>query len=198
MRRLALLAAPLMLGAAPLPRVDMATAILPPPATPGDAVLPFIKVSAGKIALVHARIIDGTGAAPTEDRTLLIDGGRIAAIQPGGDPVPIGYRTIDARGQTILPGWVGMHNHMYYQVLPNLTSLMKYEPPVIVPEMAFSSPKMYLAAGVTTMRTTGAVEPTTDINIKRTIDRGELVGPHMDVTGPYLRSEEHTSELQSH
>lgn len=56
----------------------------------------------------------------------------------------------------------------------------------MVPEMAFSWPKIYLAGGVTTMRTTGAVEPSTDINIKRAIDRGDLAGPHMDVTGPYL------------
>jgi hypothetical protein len=52
--------------------------------------------------------------------------------------------------------------------------------------MTFSAPRLYLANGVTTMRTTGSVEPYSDLNVKRAIDRGELVGPHMDVTGPYL------------
>jgi imidazolonepropionase-like amidohydrolase len=52
--------------------------------------------------------------------------------------------------------------------------------------MTFSSPRLYLAAGVTTLRTTGSVEPYTDLNMKHMIDAGALPGPHMDVTGPYL------------
>jgi hypothetical protein len=52
--------------------------------------------------------------------------------------------------------------------------------------MTFSAPRLYLANGVTTMRTTGSVEPYTDLSLKREIDAGHLVGPHLDVTGPYL------------
>ncbi|HEX4712869.1 amidohydrolase family protein [Phenylobacterium sp.] len=52
--------------------------------------------------------------------------------------------------------------------------------------MTFSSPRLYLAAGVTTMRTTGSVEPYADLNVKSLIDSGAMAGPHMDVTGPYL------------
>src|SRR6059058_6095410 len=52
--------------------------------------------------------------------------------------------------------------------------------------MSFSAPRLYLAAGVTTMRTTGSVEPYTDLALKREIDAGHLVGPHLDVTSPYL------------
>ncbi|WP_296611274.1 hypothetical protein [Sphingomonas sp.] len=177
----------LLLGAAATPaKVDMAAAILPPLAAPGKAVVPFVKYGAGRIALAHVRIIDGTGAPAADDRMVLIDGGTIAGIGAGGGAVPGEYRVIDATGQTVMPGIVGMHDHMYYAARPNLTSEGKSEPPIMVPEMAFSSPRMYLAAGVTTMRTTGAVEPATDVNIKRAIDRGELPGPHMDVTGPYL------------
>src|SRR5258708_6574395 len=36
------------------------------------------------------------------------------------------------------------------------------------------------------MRTTGSVEPYVDLNVKSLIDGGGMVGPHMDVTGPYL------------
>jgi imidazolonepropionase-like amidohydrolase len=52
--------------------------------------------------------------------------------------------------------------------------------------MTFSAPRQYLAAGVTTMRTTGSVEPYADLNVKAQVDAGKLAGPHMDVTGPYL------------
>lgn len=184
MRRMIPLAA-LLLGAAPTPTFDIAAAILPPPALPGKSVQPFVKVAAGKIALVHVRIIDGTGAPAQDDRLLLIDGGRIAAIGAGSDPVPAGYRTIDATGQTVMPGIVGMHDHQYYIAAPNIGP-GGFDPPLMVPQMTFSSPRLYLAAGVTTLRTTGSVEPYTDLNMKAAIDAGTLPGPHMDVTGPYL------------
>ena len=86
----------------------------------------------------------------------------------------------------MFPGSSGMHDHMYYIARPNLAADGSSEPPLMVPQMTFSSPRLYLAAGVTTLRTTGSVEPYTDLNLRTLIDRGELVGPHMDVTGPYL------------
>ncbi len=176
--------AALLTGAAPPGKVDMAARILPPAAEPGPAVKPFVAMPAGRIALVHARVIDGTGAPALEDRTVLIDGARIAAVTTGA--APNGYLTIDASGDTVLPGIVGMHDHQYYIARPNLDSAGHSEPPLVVPQMTFSSPRLYLAAGVTTLRTTGSVEPYSDLNMKRLIDAGTLPGPHMDVTGPYL------------
>ncbi|MBA3895989.1 MAG: amidohydrolase family protein [Sphingomonadaceae bacterium] len=164
----------------------MAARVLPPAAAPGDTVRPFVKVPAGRIALVHVRVIDGTGAPAFADRTVLIDGARVAGVQAGGDAVPTGYRIIDATGMSVIPGIVGMHDHQYYIARPNLTAEGKSEPPLMVPQMTFSSPRLYLASGVTTLRTTGSVEPYTDLNMKRLIDAGTLPGPHMDVTGPYL------------
>ena len=163
-----------------------AAPVLAPPAMLGPDVQPFVHIPAGQIAITHLRIIDGTGAAPIEDATLLIDGAKIAAVQPAGAPVPAGYRTIDGTGETALPGIVGMHNHLYYLERPNLDAQGHFEQPIIIPQMTFSAPRLYLANGVTTMRTTGSVEPYTDLSLKREIDAGHLVGPHLDVTSPYL------------
>ena len=85
-----------------------------------------------------------------------------------------------------MPGIVGMHNHLFYVARPNLDSRRHFDDPVLVPEMIFSAPRLYLAGGVTTMRTTGSVETYADLNLKRDIDAGKLPGPHLDVTGPYL------------
>ncbi|HEX2687399.1 MAG TPA: amidohydrolase family protein, partial [Kofleriaceae bacterium] len=74
----------------------------------------------------------------------------------------------------------------FYIARPNIDEHWNSEPPLVVPEMMFSSPRLYLAAGVTTMRTTGSVEPYADLNLAREIDDGKLIGPHIDVTGPYL------------
>jgi imidazolonepropionase-like amidohydrolase len=166
--------------------VTLAAPVLAPPPQLGPDVQPFVQVPAGQIAITHLRIIDGTGAAPIEDATLLIDGAKIGAVLPAGAAVPAGYRTIDGSGETAMPGIVGMHNHLFYLQRPNIDAAGHFEQPIIVPQMTFSAPRLYLAGGVTTMRTTGSVEPYTDLALKREIDAGHLVGPHLDVTGPYL------------
>jgi imidazolonepropionase-like amidohydrolase len=160
--------------------------VLAPPPQLGPDVQPFVQVPAGQIAITHVRIIDGTGATPLEDQTLLIDGPKIAAVQLASAPIPAGYRRIDGTGETAMPGIVGMHNHLFYLQRPNIDPSGHFEQPIIVPQMTFSAPRLYLANGVTTMRTTGSVEPYTDVALKREIDAGHLVGPHLDVTGPYL------------
>lgn len=160
--------------------------VLAPPAALGPGVQPFVSLPAGKLAIEHVRIIDGTGAAPLEDRILLIDGSKIASVLGPGSPVPVGYRTLDGTGETVLPGLVGMHDHMFYIARPNIDASGHFDDPLVVPQMTFSAPRLYLANGVTTMRTTGSVEPYADLNVKLQIDSGKMVGPHIDVTGPYL------------
>lgn len=163
-----------------------AAPVLAPPVAPGPDVQPFVRVAAGKTAITHVRVIDGTGAAPVEDRTVLIDGSTIAAVQDSAAQLPAGYRAIDGTGMTVIPGIVGMHDHLFYLERPNLDASGHSEEPIIVPQMTFSAPRLYLAGGVTTLRTTGSVEPYTDLSLKREIDAGHLVGPHLNVTGPYL------------
>lgn len=179
------IAALLLMAAAPA-KIDIAARILPRAAAVGEAVKPFVKFHEGKLALVHVKVIDGTGAAAQPDRTLLIKDGKIASIQPGGSAVPTDYRVIDATGKSVVPGIVGMHDHQFYIARPNL-SPAGFDDPVIIPQMTYSSPRMYLAAGVTTLRTTGSMEPYADLNMKALIDSGQSPGPHMDVTAPYLQ-----------
>jgi len=163
-----------------------AAPVLAPPPILGPDVQAFVKVQGGRIAISHVRVIDGTGAAAVEDQTILIDGARIAAMQPASSAIPADYRVIDGSGETVIPGLVGMHNHLFYLQRPNLDPSGHFEQPIIIPQMTFSAPRLYLANGVTTMRTTGSVETYTDLALKREIDAGHLVGPHLDVTGPYL------------
>jgi imidazolonepropionase-like amidohydrolase len=147
----------------------------------------YVKVDTPKVVLAHVRVVDGTGAAPVEDRNVVIEGGKITSIENGADVQPsAGLTVLDLRGHSVMPGIVGMHNHLFYIARPNLTAEWKWDSPVVVPQMTFSAPRLYLAGGVTTMRTTGSVEPYSDLNLKHDIDAGTLPGPHIDVTGPYL------------
>ncbi len=134
----------------------------------------FVSVEAPVVALTHARVIDGTGAPALEGQTILISAGRITSVGPDAK-VPPGAKVIDLTGKTVFPGLVGMHDHLFY---PQAGAFFG--------EMGWSFPRLYLAAGVTTIRTTGSIEPYTDLEIKKQIDAGKGPGPKMHVTGPYL------------
>ncbi|MHB8753759.1 MAG: amidohydrolase family protein [Candidatus Acidiferrales bacterium] len=149
-----------------------------PPLAPG--VREFVKVSAPVIALTHTRVIDGTGSSARNNQTIVISGGEIQSIgDSASTPVPAGAQVVDLTGKTVIPGLVGMHEHMFYPA-GGRTAVAMYN------EMGFSFPRLYLANGVTSLRTTGATEPYTDLELKKLIDSGKLAGPKIHVTGPYL------------
>lgn len=159
-----------------------------PPARLGPAVQAMVRHQASRLVIAHVRVVDGTGRPATDDRNVTIEQGRIAAIGPGADVAATADTVVvDGRGRTLLPGLVGMHNHMYYIARPDLDASGHSDPPLVVPQMTYSSPRLYLAAGVTTVRTTGSVEGYADLNLRILIDTWQVPGPHLDVTAPYLQ-----------
>ena len=151
----------------------------------------FVRAGTSKVVLTHVGVIDGTGSPAVEDQNVVVENGKIRTIEKGADvPASPDTTVLDLRGYTVIPGIVGMHDHLFYIARPNLNSQGKFEQPVLVTQMSFSAPRLYLAGGVTTMRTTGSVETYADLNLKRDIDAGKLPGPHLDVTGPYLEGAE--------
>src|SRR5436190_1434664 len=142
----------------------------------------FITVKNDTFALTHAKLFDGTGGPAKTDQTIIVINGRIAKLGNSSNvSVSDIVKIIDCTGKTIIPGMVMMHEHLFYgeSVPPNYLGL----------EMPLSFPKLYLAGGATTIRTTGTTEPQTDLNIKKWIDEGKMVGPDIDVTGPYIERE---------
>ena len=136
----------------------------------------FIQHAEKRIALTHARLIDGTGAPARDDVTVLIEDGRIKAVGPSATvKLPDDTTVIEARGRTLLPGFVLMHEHMFYP-----TGQRNYT------EMLYSFPRLYLAGGTTTLRTAGTMSPYADLNLRAEIASGAVPGPDMDVTAPYL------------
>jgi len=148
----------------------------------------FVRVAAPRVALTHVRVIDGTGAAPAEDQTVVVADGKIAAIGSAASvKVPEGAEVLALAGYTVIPGLVGMHNHLYDTAWRNVDEDGKLLPPgFMVTQIAFSAPRLYLGAGVTTLRTTGNIEGYTDLEVKRSIDAGRSPGPDIDATAPYL------------
>ena len=137
----------------------------------------FVTHDTPLVALTHARVIDGTGAAPRDGQTLVIERGVIRALGDSASvSIPAGAQVIDVTGKTLMPGLVMLHEHMFY---PSGGG-------TVYNEQAFSFPRLYLAGGVTTARTAGNMAGYADLELKRAIDGGRAVGPSLDVTAPYL------------
>ena len=150
----------------------------------GNAVRPFVKVDAPVVALTHVRVIDGTGAPARADQTVVIRDGNIAAIGPNV-AIPEGATIIDATGKSLIPGLVMLHEHTYYPSGPNVYG-----------QLGQSFTRLYLAGGVTTMRTGGNVNGVMDLTLARRAAAWEIASPAIDATAPYLNGP--NSFLQMH
>jgi imidazolonepropionase-like amidohydrolase len=144
---------------------------------PGQGIRQFVAVSDSVVALTNVRVIDGTGAAARDGQTIVLKGGVIQAVgRTGQVTVPAGARTMDLAGRSVMPGYVMLHEHLFY---PSGGG-------AVYNEQGYSFPRLYLAGGVTTMRTAGNMAGYADLNIKKAIDEGTMLGPSIDVTAPYL------------
>lgn len=128
-----------------------------------DSLYAYVKYKAGTYAFTNVRIIDGTGEPVREGQTLLIDNGIIKGVGNHSEvEIPIGTQTIDLSGKTIIPGLVGMHNHLHIPQFPYVGDI---------------AAKLYLASGVTTIQTCGAASPARELELSRQIDQGLKIGP---------------------
>ena len=157
------------------------------PAT--SPVAAFVIVNEPVFVFEHVRVIDGTGAPAREDQTIVVANGKIQFVGPSASAaIPTGAKRMELAGYTVIPGIVGMHNHLYYSnsIDVQVRGGSLGEPGLFIAEIAYTGPRLYLAAGVTTMRTTGSIEPYTDLKVKSRIDANLMPGPEMDATAPYL------------
>jgi len=144
--------------------------------TLSNAVRQFVSVDTPVVALTHVRVIDGTGAPPRENQTVIVRDGRIAAVGDAArTQVPSGAQVLDLAGKSVLPGLVMVHEHLYYPTGPGVYG-----------NLSESFSRLYLAGGVTSMRTGGNMNGYGEINVKKSIDRGDRAGPWIDATAPYL------------
>ena len=136
----------------------------------------YVAVDSPIVALTHVRVIDGTGAPAREDQTVIIRDGRLAALGKAGSvSIPSGAKVMDLTGKSVIPGLVMVHEHLFYPTGPGVYG-----------NLAESFTRLYLAGGVTSMRTGGNLNGFGDIGIKRDIDARRKPGPWIDATAPYL------------
>jgi hypothetical protein len=137
----------------------------------------YVLTDARVVALTWLTVIDGTGRPAAENQTVLIEDGLITATGPAARiAIPEGARVFSLAGHTAIPGLVGMHDH--FGGAPTEAGLS-------VPQQA----RLYLAGGVTSIRTAGTSQPYRELNLKHQIDTGQLPGPRIFPTGPYLTTD---------
>jgi len=145
----------------------------PRPLSPN--VARYVSVNAPVVALTHARVVDGTGAAAREDQTIVIQGDRINAVgSAGAVKVPAGAQVVDLTGSTVIPGLVGLHEHTWFGGMAVSTP------------MSVTAPLLYLGMGVTTAMTAGTMFAYQELNLQRAVDAGVVPGPRFLIAGPYL------------
>ena len=139
----------------------------------------YVAVDTSLLALTHVLLVDGTGGAPKSDQTIVIRAGRIATVGPAAAvAIPAGARVMDLNGSTVIPGIIGMHDHLFYTAAGGRAV-----------QMSYTGPRLYLGSGVTTIRTTGSRSPYAEINLKDAIDHGLAPGPRIHLTAPYITGE---------
>jgi len=141
------------------------------------------------LAIVGGRIIDGYGGPVLENGVVLIAGERIVAVGREDDvKVPPGTPVIDANGHTVLPGLIDMHVHLHivghgdYKRWDDLYGTK--DASVVMPIAA----RQLLSAGVTSARDLGA-RLDDILSVKRRIATGEIPGPRLFVSGPFIQHE---------
>ncbi len=145
-----------------------------------EEVRSYVAVDTAVVALTNVLLVDGTGTEAKPGQTVVIRNGRIAEVGAAGQvDVPAGARTMDLTGHTVIPGIIGMHDHMFYTAAGGRAA-----------QMSYTGPRLYLGSGVTTIRTTGGRSPYAEINTRANINRGVVPGPRIHLTTPYLTGAE--------
>jgi imidazolonepropionase-like amidohydrolase len=143
--------------------------------TLSPAVRQYVTVDTPVVVIRNVRVIDGTGAAARENQTVVIRDDKIAALgSAASTQAPAGALIIDGTGKTLTPGFVLVHEHLFY---PSAGTILHEQT---------SFPRLYLGGGITTARTAGSMSPYADLNIGAAIREGRMAGPKLDVTGPFL------------
>ncbi len=142
----------------------------------GSAAEGYAIVHSDAVALTGVTLIDGSGGPAQRGRTIVIEGNRITAVgADGAVRIPPDAEVMDLAGHTVIPGMIGLHNHLFYTAAGGRSA-----------QLTFSAPRLYLGSGVTTVRTTGSRQPYAELNLRAEIEAGRTPGPRIHITAPYI------------
>lgn len=148
----------------------------------------------GRLLLRGGRVLtcaDGTDEVPV-DADVLIEGDRIAAVQPGRLAVDEGdVRVVDVAGSTVLPGLGDAHTHISWPVdfVFDHAAVAAADPAEHALDLA-AVVRTFLESGYTTIVGAGATQPADDLITRDAIERGLIPGPRIVPSGPMIAAED--------
>ena len=146
---------------------------------------PGPSASSGGVTVIRAgRLVDATSGQVLSGRSLVVQGGRITAVEAIDAPPPVGAQVIDLSRETVLPGLIDVHVHL----TGNAEDAGPKALTISIPDEAINgvaNAKLTLMAGFTTARNVGASH-FTDVALRNAIDLGRVIGPRLQVSGPPL------------
>ena len=155
------------------------------------AWIPQFSVGQGNPAANSLKVVrfgklwDGKGKVWT-NAVVVIEGERIRSVSSDSSAIPAGAEVIDLSRYTGMPGLIDVHTHMtmYAEEVPGVSMIKQVAetPPGVQVFLARKGALRTLQAGVTTVRDLSA-EGYMDIAMRDLINRGEMVGPRMFVSG---------------
>src|SRR5688500_19991438 len=139
------------------------------------SVRELVSVAEPVVALTGVTVIDGTGAGPRRDQTIVIRNGRIAEVGPASRvKPPAGTRVMALGGHTVIPGLVGIHDHLFYTAAGGRAV-----------QRGVTAPRLYLGSGVTAIRTSGGRSPYAGINTQAATGARRVRGPRVHRSARY-------------
>lgn len=142
-----------------------------------------------RTALVGGRLIDGYGGPPLADSVILIEDGRITEVGTVDTlAVPDGYETVSTEGMDVLPGLWESHAHLMLVGHADYVHWQSEYGDRYGSEIMPAAAVQLLLAGITSARDLGAPLDVS-IEIRDAIASGEIPGPRLFVSGPFLQHE---------
>lgn len=142
---------------------------------PSDSLLSCVNYQEDLIAFTNATLVDGTGKSIKPNQTIIIENGVFKTIGNNNEiDIPESITTINLTGKTIIPGIVGMHNHLHIPRFPFVGNIAS---------------KLYLASGVTTIQTCGAASPEQELILSKNIAQEKQIGPDIIPSAPFITGE---------
>jgi len=122
-------------------------------------------------------LIDPASGRTVRDAVIIVAGGKILWTGPAREArLPDGFRTVDFGTKTVIPGLIDSHGHLFGGLVTRHTTCDLLGP-------------LYLAAGVTTVRSPGSMEPEGDMGFRNRVDSGRYLGPRVFHSGPYIEGD---------
>lgn len=124
------------------------------------------------IAFTNAFVVDGTGNPGKQSQTIIIENGIFKSVGNRAEvEIPEKATIFNLQGKTVIPGIIGMHNHLHIPGFPDVGAV---------------AAKLYLASGVTTIQTCGAAAPHKELDLSKQIARGNATGPDIIPSAPFI------------